>query len=92
MENPFESIQTELKELKVLVTKLITLPKEDFSAKMYTIAEASKLLKVDGQTVRNHIEKGNIKAIFIGRRILVSHNELYDSLNEVKSLKYKRQA
>jgi excisionase family DNA binding protein len=91
MQNPFETIQTELNEIKVLVTKLLQ-PKEDFSKKMYTIKDAADLLKVDGQTIRNHIERGNIKATFIGRRILICHNELFDSLNEVKSLKYKRQA
>lgn len=57
---------------------------------MYIIREAGNVLHVDGQTVRNHIKGGNIKATFIGRRILINHEELFDSLNEVKSLKYKR--
>ncbi|MNR54682.1 Helix-turn-helix domain protein [compost metagenome] len=58
---------------------------------MYTVKEAAELLHVDRQTIRNHIDNGNIKASFIGRRILINHEELFDSLNEVKSLKYKRQ-
>jgi excisionase family DNA binding protein len=92
MQNPFETIQLELKELKGLVTQLLTKPKEDLSQKRYTIKEAAELFNVDAQTVRNHIERGNIKATFIGRRILIAHDELFGSLNEVKSLKYKRQA
>ncbi len=90
MQNPFESIQVELVEIKSLVTKLLNKPKEDNSNKLYTIKEAASLLKVDRQTVRNHINRGNIKATFIGRRILIPHAELFDSLNEVKSIKYKR--
>ncbi|MFH6969844.1 helix-turn-helix domain-containing protein [Flavobacterium sp. FlaQc-28] len=92
MQNPFETIQSELKELKGLVTQLLTKPEKDLSNNVYTIKEAAELLHVDSQTIRNHIERGNIKASFIGRRILINHEELFDSLNEVKSLKYKRQA
>ncbi len=90
MQNPFESIQVELVEIKSLVTQLLSKPEEDYSNKLYTIKEAASLLKVDRQTVRNHINRGNIKATFIGRRILIPHAELFDSLNEVKSIKYKR--
>lgn len=96
MQNPFETIQSELKELKGLVTQLLTKPEKDSSDKMYTIKEAAKILHVDSQTIRNHIDRGNIKASSIGKgtrsRILINHKELFDSLNEVKSLKYKRQA
>jgi len=90
MNNPFESIQVELVEIKSLVTKLLNKPEEDNSNKLYTLKEAASLLKVDRQTIRNHINRGNIKATFIGRRILIPHVELFDSLNEVKSIKYKR--
>ncbi len=90
MQNPFENIQVELVEIKSLVTQLLNKPEEDYSNKLYTIKEAASLLKVDRQTVRNHINRGKIKATFIGRRILIPHVELFDSLNEVKSIKYKR--
>lgn len=92
MQNPFETIQLELKELKGLVVQILEKPKEDLSQKKYTVKEAATILNVDSQTIRNHIERGNIKADFIGRRILISHEELFSSLNEVKSIKYKRQA
>ncbi len=90
MNNPFENIQGELTEIKNLVTQLLNKPEENLSNKLYTLNEAAGLLKVDRQTVRNHIDRGTITATFIGRRILISHNELFDSLNEVKSIKYKR--
>lgn len=94
MQNPFETIQSELKELKGLVTQLLTEPKEDLSQKKYTLKQAAALFNVDTQTINNYIKKGRIKAEQIGvrSRILISHTELYDSLNQIKSLKYKRQA
>ncbi len=93
MQNPFEELKTELKEIKEMVYKLLIVPKEDLSEKMYTVKEASLLMGVDSQTIRNHIENGNIKATRLGsRKIFINHNELYDSLQELKSLKYKRSA
>ena len=89
--NPFEAIHSELNELKGMVRQILTAPKEDLSSKMYTVKEAADILKVDKQTINNHILRGNIKATTIGRRILINHNELYNSLNEIKSVKYKRQ-
>ena len=90
MNNPFEAIQGELTEIKSLVTQLLKKPEEDLSNKLYTLNEAADILKVDRQTVRNHIDRGTVNATFIGRRILIPHNELFDALNEVKSIKYKR--
>ncbi len=90
--NPFDSIQIELNEIKVLLKEISSKPTEDLTSKLYTVSEAASILKIDKQTVSNHILKGNIKATKIGRRILLTHSELFDSLNEVKSLKYKRQA
>jgi len=62
MQNPFENIQVELVEIKSLVTQLLNKPEEDYTHKLYTIKEAASLLKVDRQTVRNHINRGTIKA------------------------------
>jgi excisionase family DNA binding protein len=90
MNNPFEIIQGDLAEIKTLVNQLLRTPKKELSNKQYTIKEAAALLKVDKQTIRNHITRGNIKANYIGRRILIAHSELFDALNEVKSIKYKR--
>lgn len=90
MNNPFDPIYNELIELKSLVNQLLHKPEKDLSNKLYTLNEASDILKVNRQTVRNHIDRGTINATFIGRRILIPHNELFDALNEVKSIKYKR--
>ncbi len=89
--NPFDNIQIELNEIKVLLKEISNKSTEDLTSKLYTVSEAASILKIDKQTVSNHILKGNIKATKIGRRILLTHSELFDSLNEVKSLKYKRQ-
>jgi len=90
MNNPFDPIYNELIELKSLVNQLLHKPEENLSNKLYTLNEASDILKVDRQTVRNHIDRGTINAKFIGSRILIPHIELFDALNEVKSIKYKR--
>jgi len=90
MQNKFEIIIPDLEEVKGLLHQLLNKPEEDLSSKMYTIKEAAKLLRVDRQTVRNHIDRGTINATFIGRRILIPHMELFNALNEVKSIKYKR--
>ncbi|MCD8402080.1 MULTISPECIES: helix-turn-helix domain-containing protein [Tenacibaculum] len=89
MNNPFEKIQSDLIEIKESINKILN-PIEDKSVVNYTLSEASVILRVDKQTITNHIKKGNIKAFKMGRRILIRHNELFNSLNEVKSLKYKR--
>lgn len=90
MYNPFAVIQSDLNEVKGLLIKLLNKPEKDLSSKLYTIKEASELLKVDKQTIRNHISKGTIRATNFGRSIRIPHNEIFDSLNEIKSLKYKR--
>ncbi len=66
------------------------LDKGDQSNKLYTVAEAAIILKIDKQTIANHIEKGNLKASKIWRRILISHCEIFDNLDEIIPLKYKR--
>lgn len=91
MNNPFENIQSDLNEIKLLLKEITTKPSEDYSLKLYSVNEAATILKIDKQTVNNHILKGNLKAIKMGRRVLINHTELFNSLNEIKSLKYKRQ-
>lgn len=90
MTNPFEIIQNDISEVKTLLLKMIDTDKSELSNKLYTVSEAAELLKVDRQTIQNHIKKGTIKANKVGRRILIQHQELFNSLKEVKSLKYKR--
>ena len=89
-ENPFEAIHSELNELKGMVKQILTAPKEDHSLKIYTVKEAAKLFKCDPQTVNNNIKKGNIQAFKIGNGTRIKHDEIFDSNNVVKSIKYKR--
>lgn len=89
--NPFDAIHCELSELKVLVKQMLTKPKEDLSSKMYTIKEAAILFRVDKQTVENHIKRGGLKANKFGGRKLIKHYDIFNTLEEVKSLKYQRQ-
>lgn len=58
--------------------------------KNVTVKEAAKMLNVTELTVRNYVKQGKIKAKKIGRRIVINLESLENSLNEVKSLKYKR--
>lgn len=88
--NPFEQLYTEIRSLRSEIIELRESSKEDLSQKLYTKKEASKLLKVSEQTVSNYIKEGIIKAEIIGRRVRIYHYELFNSLEEVKSLKYKR--
>ena len=48
------------------------------------------MLNVTELTVRNYVKQGKIQAKKIGRRIVINLESLENSLNEVKSLKYKR--
>lgn len=74
MENPFTTIEIELKEVKqelkevkYLLDKIISSSsQEDFNKKLYTRKEAAELLKVDVQTIDKHIRRGSIKCFQIG--------------------------
>lgn len=54
-----------------------------------TVKEAADKLKVSELTIRNYIKRGTIKANKFGRRVLINNLELENTLQEVKSLKYR---
>lgn len=87
---PIEQLFIEVRSLKSEISDLKESSKEDLSQKLYTIKEAAVMLKVSEQSVSNYIKEGKIKAKIIGRRIRIYHYELFNSLEEVKSFKYKR--
>lgn len=89
-QNPFEILDQRLSNIESILLDLKQKPKEDTSQKRYSIKEAAKILGVISLTVRNHIKSGNIKAQKLGRKYYILHSELYDSFDEVKSVKYKR--
>jgi len=88
--NPFQPIMEGIEELKELIYSIKKEPEIELKKKFYSFKEASEILKVDYQTVRSHVLKGNIKAEKIGRFYRINHVDLMNALNEVKSLKYKR--
>ena len=88
--NPFQPIMDGLEELKELIHSIKKEPELELKKKFYSCKEASEILKLDYQTVRSHVLKGNIKAEKIGRFYRINHLDLMSALNEVKSLKYKR--
>ena len=88
--NPFQPIMDGLEELKELIYSIKKEPDIELKKKFYSFKEASEILKLDYQTVRSHVLKGNIKAEKIGRFYRINHLDLMNALNEVKSLKYKR--
>ena len=88
--NPFQTILDEIGEVKEILYSLKKEPEIELKKKLYSIKECSEILKLDYQTVRSHILKGNIKAEQIGRFYRINHLDLMNALNDVKSLKYKR--
>jgi len=90
--NPFEELHSEIAGVGKLVQSLIDKQQEDIENTFYTRTEAAKILRVSTQTIDNYIESGLVKAYQKDKRsrILIPHSSLFDSLNEVKSLKYKR--
>jgi len=90
MKNPFELIDERLSNIESLLLDIKHKPEVDLSNKRYSIKEAADILMVIPLTIRNHIKAGNIKASKLGRKYYILHSELFDALNEVKSLKYKR--
>ncbi len=89
--NPFEIINNQLIELKRIVLEVKNAPKEDYTLKYYTVLEASKILKVDSQTINNYNKAGflHIETFGINRK-LIHHSDLFTEDNKPKSYKYLR--
>lgn len=90
LSNPFQVILEKLGSIEERLQSIQNEPDQELKKKFYSIKEASKILKLDYQTVRSHILKGNLKAEKLGRIYRINHFDLMESLNDVKSLKYKR--
>lgn len=88
--NPFQTILDELGEVKQLLYSIQKEPEIELKKKFYSLKEASEILKLDYQTIRSHVLKGNIKAEQIGRFYRINHIDLMLALKDAKSLKYKR--
>lgn len=88
--NPFQVILDKLGSIEEKLQQIKNEPEERLKKKLYSMKEAADILKVDYQTVRSHILKGNLKAEKIGRFYRIKHLDLMEALNDVKSLKYRR--
>lgn len=87
----------ELQELiDISVSKRINPLRDSINSILYpkkknvTVKEVSVMLNVSELTVRNYIKKGVIQASRIGRRLLINLESLENTIDQVKSLKYRR--
>ncbi len=55
-----------------------------------TRKEVAKELKISLPTLTEHTQSGNLKGYRIGGRVLYKWDEVFESLELIKSLKYKR--
>jgi|TARA_B110000240_G_C13489309_1_gene448904 excisionase family DNA binding protein len=79
------SIAKKINPLRDLINKKLNPQKKNV-----TVKEAAKMLNVTELTIRNYVKNGKIQASKIGRRIVINLESLENSLEEVKSLKYRR--
>ena len=90
MNNPFEIIEQRLSNIENLLLDIKHKPIEEDKAENLTVKEASELLKVSEQSIHNYIKRGFLPAQKVGRILLIKRIDVEQSLQEVKSLKYKR--
>ena len=85
---------TDINELSLIIEKIIDQRLNSFFHKQasskLTVPALSKSLQVSRLTIYNYIKKGLIPAKKVGRKYLIDSNDLDVILQEVKSLKYKR--
>ncbi|GAA0750189.1 helix-turn-helix domain-containing protein [Gaetbulibacter jejuensis] len=73
----------------IIDEKLSILIKVDKDEKL-SVKEVAEELGLAELTIRNYIKKGILPAVKIGRRVFVIKKDLDSTLQEVKSLKYRR--
>lgn len=91
--NPFETINQRFDNLEKQNAELIAMIKAMTSIDVnetLSVHDVSEELGVSVLTVRNYIKRGTIPASKIGRRVLIKRSDLSESLQGIKSLKYKR--
>ncbi len=90
MSNPFDTINQRLSNIESLLLELKHKPNEEEKDENLTVKETAELLKVSEQSIHNYIKRGCITAKKVGRILLIKRSDIDESLQEVKSLKYKR--
>lgn len=71
--------------------KLNSLHKESETGGTITVQEAAKYLNCADITIHSYIKKGILPATKVGRKYIIKEIDVKKALQEVKSLKYKRQ-
>jgi excisionase family DNA binding protein len=79
------SVASKIDPLRDLINKKLNPQKKNI-----TVKQAATRLNVSELSIRNYIKNGKIQASKIGRRIVINLESLENSLEEVKSLKYRR--
>jgi len=87
--NPFEIISQRLNSIEQLLLKKEA-PRVQETKKMFSVKQLSKQIGTSELTIRNWIRQGKLKAVRMGGLIFIPEKQFEESLEEVKSLKYKR--
>nr|WP_293304369.1 helix-turn-helix domain-containing protein [Allomuricauda sp.] len=76
--------------LKEHISKLVSSKTESLDNLLLTRRETAKLLCISLPTLNEWTKTGILKAHRIGNRVLYKEQEVFDALNEVKTLKTGR--
>jgi len=90
MTNPFEIIEQRLSNIESLLLTIKHKPEASTQQENLNVKESATLLKVSEQSILNYIKKGFLPAQKIGRGYLIKRSDIDNSLQEAKSLRYKR--
>lgn len=88
--NPFETINQELSEIKNILLEIKDKPIKDKLPENYSVQTVSKIIGCSDLTTYSLIKRGLIPASKIGRKYLIKRENLENALTEYKSLKYRR--
>jgi excisionase family DNA binding protein len=88
--NPFEIIAERLNAIEELLLKMKAPKKAEEPKKMISVRELAKQIGTSELTIRNWIKEGKLKAVRMGGLIFIPAGQFEESMEEVKSLKYKR--
>jgi excisionase family DNA binding protein len=88
--NPFDQISEQIGTLTSIVLTIKTELIEQKNKQYFNLKEAGDLLGVSEQTIRRNVKKGFLKAHLLGKKMVIPYTEIYDNLNQVKSIKYQR--
>lgn len=87
--NPFYTIETRLSNIEKMLFAIQN-PPQKTENKKHSVKSLAEYAGCSELSIRNYIKEGKIKAVRIGRRILIDEKQFEAGLSEVKSLKYKR--